>query len=99
MTAPEPIPAEKLDDSHDVKGPRFLDLREFVLVPLCLVDRVLLALEAVRLPTARANGVVEQAITSGRQEAGAFRPREGRGAQPEGRPPQRGNSGESILLD
>ena len=62
MPTPQPIPAENLDDSDDVKGPRFLDLREFVLVALCLVDGVLPALESVRLPTARANGVVEQGI-------------------------------------
>jgi hypothetical protein len=65
MPPAQPIPAENLEDSDDVKGPRFLDLRGFVLVPLCMVDRVLPALEAVRLPPARANSVVEQAITSG----------------------------------
>jgi hypothetical protein len=64
MTAPQPIAAEKLDDSYNAKGPRFLDLREFVLVRLRLIDGKVPALESLRGPAAGALGVVVQGITS-----------------------------------
>jgi len=66
MPSPEPIPAEKLDDSDDVKGPRFLDLREFILVCLGLNLGALWPLGTLRGPTARASRVVAHGLTAPR---------------------------------